>query len=198
MKAKPTKSPLDKVLGHLDDLDEVNLGILVQRLARERKLLETVFDVIRDGILVLDENGIITYSNLEGRRLIGLKDESSEKIFLHRAAPELAKAIGLNRSQEDHRPEVVVREMKISYPEQRQIRAYAVPIEDTKISSKKAQGKAGLAIVMTDVTEEKDKLEAQLESERISSIMDLAAGVAHELGNPLNSINIHLQYLQRS
>ena len=198
MKAKPTKSPLDKVLGHLDDLDEVNLGILVQRLARERKLLETVFDVIRDGILVLDENGIITYSNLEGRRLVGLKNESNEKIFLHRAAPELAKAIGLDRSQEDPRPEVVVREMKISYPEQRQIRAYAVPIEDTKISSKKAHGKAGLAIVMTDVTEEKDKLEAQIESERISSIMDLAAGVAHELGNPLNSINIHLQYLQRS
>jgi signal transduction histidine kinase len=51
---------------------------------------------------------------------------------------------------------------------------------------------------MTDVTEEKDKLKAQIESERISSIMDLAAGVAHELGNPLNSINIHLQYLQRS
>ena len=54
------------------------------------------------------------------------------------------------------------------------------------------------AIVMTDVTEEKDKLQAQLESERINSIMDLAAGVAHELGNPLNSINIHLQYLERT
>ena len=51
---------------------------------------------------------------------------------------------------------------------------------------------------MTDVTEEKDKLQAQLESERINSIMDLAAGVAHELGNPLNSINIHLQYLERT
>jgi signal transduction histidine kinase len=51
---------------------------------------------------------------------------------------------------------------------------------------------------MTDVTEEKDNLKAQIESERITSIMDLAAGVAHELGNPLNSINIHLQVLQRS
>ncbi len=39
MKSKPPKSPLDKVLGRIDDLDEVNLGILVQRLARERKLL---------------------------------------------------------------------------------------------------------------------------------------------------------------
>ena len=58
MKSKLTKSPLDKVLGRIDDLDEVNLGILVQRLARERKLLETVFDVIRDGILVLDEDGL--------------------------------------------------------------------------------------------------------------------------------------------
>ena len=47
----PRKSPLDKVLGKLEDLDEVNLSNLVQRLARERKLLETVFDVIRDGIL---------------------------------------------------------------------------------------------------------------------------------------------------
>ena len=37
------KSPLDKVLGKLEDLDEVNLSNLVQRLARERKLLETVF-----------------------------------------------------------------------------------------------------------------------------------------------------------
>ncbi len=67
MAMKAAKSPLDKVLGRLDDLDQVNLGILVQRLARERKLLETVFDVIRDGILVLDEEGIISYSNRQGR-----------------------------------------------------------------------------------------------------------------------------------
>ena len=67
------KSPLDKVLGKLEGLDEANLSNLVQRLARERKLLERVFDVIRDGILVLDGSGIITYSNLQGRRLIGLR-----------------------------------------------------------------------------------------------------------------------------
>ena len=40
-------------------------------------------------------------------------------------------------------------------------------------------------------------LDERIESEKISSIMDLAAEVAHELGNPLNSINIHLQVLKR-
>ena len=199
MKSKLTKSPLDKVLGRIDDLDEVNLGILVQRLARERKLLETVFDVIRDGILVLDEDGLLTYSNSQGRRLIGLKEGQSEKVFLHRASPELARALGLGRNKAEPHPEVVVREMRISYPEQRQIRVYAVPIEDTSSATHKdSEKKVGLAVVMTDVTEEKDNLKAQIESERITSIMDLAAGVAHELGNPLNSINIHLQVLQRS
>ena len=193
---KAVRSPLDKVLGRLDDLDQVNLGILVQRLARERKLLETVFDVIRDGILVLDEEGIISYSNLQGRRIIGLKEEQAGKVSLHRAAPEIARALGLDRKNNSSLAEIVVREMKISYPDLRYVRIYAVPIEDN--SSKPNVGKVGLTIIITDVTEDKVNLEAQLESERISSIMDLAAGVAHELGNPLNSIHIHLQVLQRS
>jgi two-component system, sporulation sensor kinase E len=196
MAMKAVKSPLDKVLGRLDDLDQVNLGILVQRLARERKLLETVFDVIRDGILVLDEEGIISYSNLQGRRIIGLKEEQAGKASLHRAAPEIARALGLDRKSNHSLAEVVVREMKISYPDLRYVRIYAVPIEEN--SSKQNGEKVGLTIIITDVTEEKVNLEAQLESERVSSIMDLAAGVAHELGNPLNSIHIHLQVLQRS
>ena len=196
MAMKAVKSPLDKVLGRLDDLDQVNLGILVQRLARERKLLETVFDVIRDGILVLDEEGIISYSNLQGRRIIGLKEEQAGKASLHRAAPEIARALGLDRKSNHSLAEVVVREMKISYPDLRYVRIYAVPIEEN--SSKQNGEKVGMTIIITDVTEEKVNLEAQLESERVSSIMDLAAGVAHELGNPLNSIHIHLQVLQRS
>ena len=191
------KSPLDKVLGRLEDLDEVNLSNLVQRLARERKLLETVFDVIRDGILVLDQKGIITYSNQQGRRLIGLKSALGDKVSLLRAAPDLAKLLGLDRTSEIIRPEVVVREILINYPEKRYLRIYAVPIEGTfteKISPKDA----GIIVVLTDITEDRSNVAEQIENEKVSSIMDLAAGVAHELGNPLNSINIHLQLLQRS
>ena len=191
------KSPLDKVLGKLEDLDEANLSNLVQRLARERKLLETVFDVIRDGILVLDGSGVITYSNQQGRSLIGLKNELGDKVSLLKAAPDLARSLGLDRVANDSRPEVVVRETMIHYPERRHLRIYAVPIASAQ-GDEFSQKDAGMTVVLTDVTEEKVSVEEKIESERITSVMDLAAGVAHELGNPLNSINIHMQVLQRA
>lgn len=193
---KAGKSPLDRVLGRLDDLDEVNLGILVQRLARERKLLETVFDVIRDGILVLDDKGDISYANIQGKQLIGLKDSQTGQVSLLRAAPEIARAIGLDHGNDGIKAEVIVREMEISYPDLRYIRVYAVPIEEAFVKNTESE-KIGLAIIMTDITEEKVSLDERIESEKVSSIMDLAAGVAHELGNPLNSIHIHLQVLKR-
>jgi signal transduction histidine kinase len=55
----------------------------------------------------------------------------------------------------------------------------------------------GFTVVLTDITEAKVSTEEMLESERVSSIMMLAAGVAHELGNPLNSLKIHLQLIER-
>ena len=67
-------SSLDKVLGRLDQLDEANLHNLVQRLARRRILLETVFNTLQEGVLVIDAAGLIDYANEAAARLVGLKD----------------------------------------------------------------------------------------------------------------------------
>src|SRR5262245_48399128 len=53
------------------------------------------------------------------------------------------------------------------------------------------------AVLLSDVTKERQSTEARIENERTSSILLLAAGVAHELGNPLNSLTIHLQLMER-
>src|SRR2546423_10415959 len=66
---------LDKVLGRISRLDAEGLQTVVQRLARERSFLETLFNTIEDGILVVDEAGRILYFNQAVTRLLGLQSD---------------------------------------------------------------------------------------------------------------------------
>ncbi len=192
---KHRNSALDKILGRLDDLDSVNLTNLVQRLARERRLLETVINTMQDGILVIDENGIIQYANSVALRLIGLRGGSVGSAVLWKVVPDLARTVDFHYTEDgiDAPDRVVSQEMELTYPERRYVRFYMVPLNE-RIGS--AQDR-GYAVVLTDITEEKTSTQELIENEKINSIMNLAAGVAHELGNPLNSLTIHLQLMQR-
>src|SRR3982751_1314674 len=71
--APPKTSFLDKVLGRIGRLDTEGLQTVVQRLARERSFLETLFKTIEDGVLVVDEEGGIIFFNKAVTRLIGLQ-----------------------------------------------------------------------------------------------------------------------------
>jgi len=184
---------LDKILGRIEDLDSVNLGILVQRLARERKMQETVFNTIQDGILVIDSDGIVQYANDAGLAIIGLKENDIGVTRLWKMMPDLAKSIKPQEGAGKRSSLVLSRELELSYPERRIVRLYMVPI-DAQVGH---DDSGGYVIVISDLTEDKVSMEEVIENERTSSIVRLAAGVAHELGNPLNSLTIHLQLIER-
>src|SRR5213080_1457917 len=74
----PKSSFLDKVLGRIGRLDPEGLQTVVQRLARERSFLETLFNTIEDGVLVADEQGRIVYFNHAVTNLLGLKPRAAE------------------------------------------------------------------------------------------------------------------------
>src|SRR3974390_2542319 len=63
----------DKVIGRINRLDTEGLQTVVQRLARERSFLETLFNAIEDGGLVVGENGRILYFNQAVARFLGLQ-----------------------------------------------------------------------------------------------------------------------------
>lgn len=192
---KLRSSHLDRILGRLDDLDSVNLAIVVQRLARERALLETVFHTVQEGILVIDRSGVIQYANAAAHRLVGLREHDIGVTLLWKFAPQLQQSLGGYFTEEGGtRPVSLTRELEVSYPEHRFLRLYLVPLDVQEAS---AEDRDRTAVILTDITEDKISTEQQIESERLRSIYELAAGVAHEIGNPLNSINIHLQLMRR-
>lgn len=186
-------SPLERILGKVDDLDSVNLSILVQRLARERRLLESVFNAIQEGVLVVNRSGIIEYANQVGRRLINLHEKDVGKSILWKMVPELAKSMEFAMEGELDETSVISRELEIHYPEHRYLQLHVVPFWD----GQKKNQEIRFAFILNDVTATTISTAEKIETERTSSIFLLAAGVAHELGNPINSLNIHMQLIRR-
>ena len=182
-------TPLDRVLGRLDTLDPVNLANLVQRLAKERALFEQIFKTLQEGVLVISLDGIIEYANAAAERLIGTSGDTLAGQTLWRLMPGLRPTLVDDTGAAGP---YVTREFELSYPEPRTVRLYMVPIPGDDLA-----GERRFAVILGDVTRDKLTTEQRIEDERTSSILLLAAGVAHELGNPLNSLTIHLQLIAR-
>ena len=180
-------SPLDRVLGRIDDLDAQNLAILARRLERERDLMETVLDTLREGVLVLSHDSSIEYANSAAVALLGVSSQEVTGSELRRVSPDIAKALDLPVAVE-----ALTREIEVRYPEARVLR-----LQLARVGGSQDTDRARRIAVLSDITAERMQTEDRVESERIDSIVALAAGVAHEVGNPLNAIGIHLQLLQR-
>ena len=187
----PAKSSfLDKVLGRIGRLDSEGLQTVVQRLARERSFLETLFNTIEDGVLVVDEQGRIVYFNQAVTHLLGLKAQDTEGRHLTRYLPELDWKELSARDRAGGQP-VVRHEFEVNYPRHRFLRLYAAPLDG------EAAGSSGMALILHDATEARQRTFEAIESERIQALTLLAASVAHEVGNPLNALHIHLQLIER-
>jgi two-component system, sporulation sensor kinase E len=200
---------LEKLIERLGRIGPEEVQNYFLRLAQEKGFLETVFNAIQEGIIVTDSKGRITYLNDAAGELFGLRASDA----IGKRLDERVRGLDWESLTQSSGP--VSRDMEIFYPANRFLNFYIVPLmiehrETGEKIDKKATTDAGSeslpdgqneqvghAIILRDITESRRSAQQIIESERLNALTLLAAGVAHEIGNPLNSLHIHLQLMQR-
>lgn len=183
----------DRLQDRLEKLDAATLRKYLGSALTEKDFFEEIFDTLREGIIVLDNALRIRVANPAAMRLFGIPEDA------------IGQPIGRYFRQIDWKQLLQVptdqwgrfsrQEIEIFYPERRFLSFYLIPAPEPPELANEEQLLATL--IFHDVTERREDNEKAVETQRVTAITQLAAGVAHELGNPLNALGIHLQILKR-
>jgi len=178
---------LEKLVARLDRVESGEVQQVMTRLLREKGFLEKVFEALHEGVIVLDAAGIIGFINQAACQFFGLDPAKSTGELIS------SQIRGLDWDTLGKPGRTISRDLEVFYPENRYLNFYLAPIAATE----EAGESLGFVMLIRDLTSTRAEAEETLESERLNSLTLLAAGVAHEIGNPLNSLDIHLQLLGR-
>lgn len=151
----------------IDRLDANKLREQYELVADELARSEKLLSSLKEGIICLDDEGSVIRSNPAAKSLLGADPADALS----------ALELPLGKASR--------KEISVTYPDSRALEVQTVPYEN------------GTLVYLRDITAEKSRTEEELRSGATKAVCDLAAGVAHEIGNPLNAIALNIQMLER-
>lgn len=201
VRTKMDESSLERLLGldsskigfyaevkqKIHELEAANLG-----LRSKSSELQAMFDSICDGVIVYDNSGMVQHRNHVCPQYFPqetLPGCSCRELF-HPEHESVPLDCPVERALAGERVEISI----ASLPSEGKARYFdvtATPIEDSKGEQNRA------LLFLRDVTEKRLQELQLMQAEKLSSIGVLAAGVAHEINNPLSSVAGYAEALLR-
>ena len=160
-----------------------------EEAARLRDLLQSVVDSMPSVLIGVNKEGRIMQWNAEAERVTGLSDAEAMGERLSRVFPRLA--------DQTERIEVALREHKAQQGDRLSLNENGMRrYKDITIYPLTSHEFQGAVIRMDDVTERVRLEEMMIQSEKMLSVGGLAAGMAHEINNPLAGIMQNMQVVR--
>jgi len=168
---------------------EINDRKLAETEAKElRNYLSNIVDSMPSMIVGISRYGYITEWNREAEELTGIKADQARNQKLNDVIPDLPvkqdmidNALIYRKINKLSKIESCINESKYYF--------------DITIYPLKKDNKEGVVIKVDDVTDKKKIEEIIIQTEKMVSIGGLAAGMAHEINNPLAGILQNIQVL---
>jgi PAS domain S-box-containing protein len=181
---------IKRALTKLYKLTPAQVEELLNLAAEEVSRLETVIDSLTDGILVLDENHCLVMANKFAERILPLSKFEGSPVPVWKVVQD-ERVVEFFQESLISGDKVVEREIDVEYMGvQRLLSISILPlVENFRIT--------GSLIYIEDITEKRGREARLRRAENLASLTTLAAGVAHEIKNPLGSISIHIQLIQK-
>lgn len=151
-------------------------------LASEKEKLNSIVSAIGGGIVLIDKNAKIQWANQMIKDMVGME-------VVGKYCEELWADCDISASHVKNDIETIILSTFLGQKD-RFFQSTTAPVkgEDAEVH--------GYIRLIQDVTEMKNMEEQIMQSEKLASIGRLAAGIAHEIGNPLTSIFSFIQILR--
>ena len=180
---------MQRALGKLDKMDREQIRGLLRYISSENDLLEMMLDSMTDGLVMSDRSHRILRFNKSFARLIPLHDrELAESLIWEVISDEEIAVFFQNTLENQER--VLDREFTLQNGVTRTVSCSIMPLVREGAVN-------GNLVHVEDVTEKRSKEARLRRAESLAALTTLAAGVAHEIKNPLGSISIHVQLMQK-
>lgn len=178
---------LERMATRIDRIDRKGLEQYILAAIGELKFLTFLLDQAQEGLMVVAANQEVLFVNRRMIQLLNLPDEMNHKNAVQMIPdPELSNII---LSAVKQRKEIFQQEFEVLLP-----RPMILKIN---LIYEKKQAPQIFILSITNLTNTESNLRERYQLANWQAMLGLAAGIAHEIGNPLNSLTIHLKLLSK-